>query len=160
MTRSRWPSEQAAAEHLVKYTAITFTYGVRKIFLHAGSAAQINGPNEGGIFFEYGGQPRKMYVAVAALNRLLGTPDESLGTLTQGAARVFLFRRGNQTVGLAWSSEPILISLPQGIRACDILGNPLSEGRFALTGAPVYLQENVPDARQLRALFGQGAAQR
>jgi hypothetical protein len=153
MTRSRWPSEQAAAEHLVKFTAITFAHGVRKIFLHAGSSAQINGPNEGGIFFEYGGQPRKMYAAAAVLNRLLGTPEDYLGAVTQGTGRLYLFRKGRQSVGIAWSAKPIALDLPRGIRAWDIMGNPVREGQFTLADSPVYFGESSPDARGLRRLF-------
>ena len=37
MNRCRWPSERAATEHIVKFTAVSFAHGVRKIFFHAGT---------------------------------------------------------------------------------------------------------------------------
>ena len=76
MNRCRWPSERAATEHIVKFTAVSFAHGVRKIFFHAGTCGTINGPDAGGVLFDYGGAPRKMYAGVAALTRLLGVPDE------------------------------------------------------------------------------------
>ena len=72
MNRCRWPSERAATEHIVKFTAVSFAHGVRKIFFHAGTCGTINGPDAGGVLFEYGGAPRKMYAGVAALTALAG----------------------------------------------------------------------------------------
>ena len=43
MNRCRWPSERAATEHIVKFTAVGFAHGVRKIFFHAGTCGTING---------------------------------------------------------------------------------------------------------------------
>jgi hypothetical protein len=67
MNRSRWRSERAASEHIVKYVAVSFAYGFRKIFFHAGTCGTINGSDAGGVLYEYGGTPRKMYPAVAVL---------------------------------------------------------------------------------------------
>ncbi|MCX8157595.1 MAG: hypothetical protein N3J91_14305 [Verrucomicrobiae bacterium] len=153
MTRARWPSERAASEHLVKYVAVTFAHGVRKLLLHAGSSAQINGPNEGGIFFEYGGQPRKMLAAVATLNRLLATPDACLGARNQNSLCAYLFRCGRQSVAIAWSSQPITLTLPKGVQARDIMGNPLAQSTLSLADSPVYFLEANPEGRQLRQMF-------
>jgi len=73
--RCRWPSERAATEHIVKFTAVAFAHGVRKVFFHAGTCGPINGADAGGVLFEYGGAPRRMYAGVAALTRLLGVPE-------------------------------------------------------------------------------------
>ena len=75
MNRCRWPSERAATEHIVKFTAVSFAHGVRKIFFHAGTCGTINGADAGGVLFEYGGAPRRMYAGVAALTKLLGVPE-------------------------------------------------------------------------------------
>ena len=53
MNRCRWPNERAAPEQIVKFTAASFAYGVRKIFFHAGTCGTINGPDAGGVLFEY-----------------------------------------------------------------------------------------------------------
>jgi hypothetical protein len=156
MNRSKWPSEQAAAEHIVKFTAVTFAHGVRKIFFHAGTSAQINGVDGGGIFFEYGGAPRKMYPAVAALTRLLGTPDESLGTIVQGDVRAYLFRRGQQSLAIVWSTTPkkTMLKLAGGVQAFDIMGNHSSAQEIAVGTTPVYLVESSRDAKASRATLG------
>ena len=53
----------------MKFTAVSFAHGVRKIFFHAGICGSINGPDAGGVLFEYGGTPRRMYAGVAALTK-------------------------------------------------------------------------------------------
>ncbi len=72
MSRANWGSEQAAAEALVKTAAVFLSHGVRKIFYHAGTCGPINSSSGGGIFFEYGGAPRKMFAAQNALANQLG----------------------------------------------------------------------------------------
>ena len=49
--------------------AVYGTWGVEKVFFHAGVCGTLNGRSGAGIFFEYGGAPRKMYPALAALSR-------------------------------------------------------------------------------------------
>ena len=94
MNRCRWPSERAATEHIVKFTAVSFAYGVRKLFFHAGTCGPINGSDAGGVLFEYGGTPRKMYAGVATLTRLLGVPDECVQILVKdGRARLRISHR-------------------------------------------------------------------
>ena len=51
-----------------------FAHGVRKVFFHAGTCQGFHDSSTGNMFFEYGGAPRKMYPAVAAMARLLA-PD-------------------------------------------------------------------------------------
>ena len=76
MNRCKWPSERAATENIVKFTAVGFAHGLRKIFVHAGTCGTINNPDAGGMLFTYGGAPRKMYAGVAALTRLFGVPEQ------------------------------------------------------------------------------------
>ena len=102
MNRCRWPSERAATEHIVKFTAVAFAHGVRKIFFHAGTCGTINGPDAGGVLFEYGGAPRKMYAGVAALTRLLGVPDECVKAVHDDGLVAYVFRAKDRVVAIAW----------------------------------------------------------
>jgi hypothetical protein len=135
MNRSRWPSERAATEHIVKFTAVSFAHGVRKIFFHAGTCGTINGPDAGGVLFEYGGAPRKMYAGVAVLSRLLGVPDRLVKRVADGGFRAYIFATGKRTVAICWSSEPRMLS---GVEAVDIMGNPLPSP-VRVGSSPVYL---------------------
>lgn len=135
MNRCRWPSEREATEHIVKFTAVSFAHGVRKIFFHAGTCGAINGSDAGGVLFEYGGTPRKMYAGVAVLTRLLGVPDRLVKIVKDGSFRAYVFETGKRTVAICWSNEPRALS---GVEAVDIMGNPLpSPVRVGST--PVYL---------------------
>jgi hypothetical protein len=141
MNRCRWPSEQAATEHLVKFTAVSFAYGVRKIFFHAGTCGTINGPDAGGVLFEYGGAPRKMYAGVAALTRLLGVPQECVQIVRRNGLRAYLFRSADRTVAVAWEEKgqtrPLQLA-PQ-VAAYDIMGNQLPASEACLGESPLYL---------------------
>ncbi len=145
MNRCRWPSERAATEHIVKFVAIGFAHGLRKIFFHAGTCGPINGPDAGGVLFEYGGAPRKMYAGVAALTELLGVPDECVRTIHDGSLRAYIFRVKNRSAAIAWSSnEPRQLKPVPGVQICDIMGNEMDVKRSILTESPIYLLSDDP----------------
>jgi hypothetical protein len=141
MNRCRWPSERAATEHIVKFTAVSFAHGVRKIFFHAGTCGTINGPDAGGVLFEYGGAPRKMYAGVAALTRLLGVPDECVKTVHDVGLAAYVFRVKDRLVAIAWceaGKSRRLRSAPT-VQAYDMMGNSVSLKEAMLGESPVYL---------------------
>ena len=148
MNRCRWPSERAAAEHIVKFTAISFACGVRKIFFHAGTCGTINGPDAGGVLFEYGGAPRKMYPAVSALARLLGVPQEGGQVVRREGRWACVFRTADRAVAVAWheGGETQPLTLAPQVTAYDILGNELPAGQAAASGSPIYLVAPVAEA--------------
>ena len=148
MNRCRWPSERAATEHIVKFTAVSFAHGVRKIFFHAGTCGTINGPDAGGVLFEYGGSPRKMYAGIAMLTRLLGVPDECVKKITAGGLQAYIFRVKNRAVAIAWR-EPgreQTLKLAARVRAYDIMGNELKGRAPVLNSSPLYLLGANADA--------------
>jgi hypothetical protein len=148
MNRCRWPSERAATEHLVKFAAVSFAHGVRKVFFHAGTCGRINGPDAGGVLFEYGGTPRKMYAGVAALTRLLGVPDECVRILDRDGLHAYAFRVRDRTVAVAWC-EPgrtRRVARGDGCQAYDIMGNPLPGPDVALDVSPIYLVGPTADS--------------
>ena len=148
MNRCRWPSERAATEHIVKFTAVAFAHGVRKIFFHAGTCGPINGPDAGGVLFEYGGAPRKMYAGVAALTRLLGVPDQYVKAVHDDGLVAFVFRTRDRAVAIAWceAGRSRKLELAQSVYALDIMGNALSLTDAPLMQTPVYLVGKEPEA--------------
>jgi hypothetical protein len=141
MNRCRWPSERAATEHIVKFTAVSFAHGVRKIFFHAGTCGTINGPDAGGVLFTYGGAPRKMYAGVATLTRLLGMPDECVKTVHDTGLEAYVFQVADKVVAIAWceAGQSRKLKLAQAVQAYDIMGNALSPRDLVLEQSPVYL---------------------
>jgi len=138
------PSERAAAEWLVKFATMFFANGGEKIFLHAGTCGEINGTDTGSVFFEYGGTPRKVYAAVAAMANLLPPEakferSENLGN----KAIVHWFRDGRKRIGVAWSTDGDAhhVELPKGTRALDIMGNPIEGKSVIITETPIYLTQ-------------------
>jgi hypothetical protein len=125
----------------VKFTAVSFAHGVRKIFFHAGTCGTINGPDAGGVLFEYGGAPRKMYAGVAALTRLLGVPDECVETVHTEGLAAYVFRVKDRVVAIAWceAGRSRKLRLARAVQAYDIMGNSLSLKDPVLGGSPVYL---------------------
>jgi len=141
MNRCRWSSERAAAEHIVKFAAVSFAHGVRKIFFHAGTCGAINGPDAGGVLFEYGGAPRKMYAAVAAATRLLGVPEACVKIVSRDGLEARVFRSGGRIVAVAWcsSGQSRRLQLEPGVTACDLMGNVLPGRETRVGETPVYL---------------------
>ncbi len=153
MNRCRWTSEREATEHIVKFTAVSFAYGMRKIFFHAGTCGTINGPDAGSVLFEYSGAPRKMYPGVAVLSRLLGVPNKCLGRLNSSGARAFVFQSNAGATAITWAEPDARCSLklPKSVRALDIMGNRLTARQCTLSSTPVYLVS--PSADDLFAAF-------
>jgi hypothetical protein len=148
MNRCRWPNERAATEHIVKFTAVSFAHGVRKIFFHAGTCGTINGPDAGGVLFEYGGAPRKMYAGVAALTRLLSVPDQCVKTVHDDGLAAYVFRVKDRVVAIAWcdAGQSRKLKPSGGVQAYDIMGNGLLLKETVLEESPVYLIGKSPEA--------------
>jgi hypothetical protein len=129
---------------LVKFATLFFANGGEKIFLHAGTCGEINGVDTGGVFFEYGGTPRKLLAAVAAMANLI-PPEakfERSEKLSDGVI-VHWFRVGKKRVGVAWSTDGKVhqIALPSGVSALDIMGNPIEGRKVAVSETPIYLTQ-------------------
>jgi hypothetical protein len=148
MNRCRWPSERAATEHIVTFTAVSFAHGVRKIFFHAGTCGSINGADAEGVLFEYGGSPRRMYAGVAALTRLLGVPESCERIVNRDGTCAYFFRTGGQTLAIAWRADDRKKPLKgsEGVLVRDIMGNPIGANGAELSETPVYLVGASADA--------------
>ena len=137
-------SEKEAAEYQVKFNTILLAYGVEKIIYHSGTPGSINDESLSGIFFEWGGAPRKMLVTQSAMSNILPPNMKSLGKLeTPESVNAYGFETDNQTIIIAWikeDTEPREISLAgKPWRAVDFLGNELETDVITLTERPVYL---------------------
>lgn len=135
------PNEREAAEWLLQFATLVFANGGQRIFLHAGTCGEFNGDSTGGVFFKFGGVPRKLLPAVCAMAHLL-PPDarfersEHLGE----HVTVYWFAAGGKHVGVAWSADgtPHPLAVPAGAQVLDLMGNPRPAGQ-AVDSTPVYL---------------------
>lgn len=140
MNRSRWASERAATEHIVKYVAVSFAYGVRKIFFHAGTCGTINSPDAGGVLYEYGGRPRKMYAGSAVLCRMLGVPQECVEKIKGNGIYSYIFKTKERYVAICWSNskETRKLKLIGSMEGYDIMGNETGR-EITLSATPIYI---------------------
>lgn len=145
MSRAQWPDERAASEALVQTAAVFLSHGVEKIFFHAGTCGRINGSDGGGVFFEYGGAPRKMFAAVAILAGMLGPGAKpiTVSAASPEPLRCYPFETAEGAVAIMWQREdaPMTMALPEGIKALDITGNGIPSP-LRLSDSPVYLMAN------------------
>jgi len=137
-------SERTQAIYSMRLNVILLANGVQRIFYHAGTCPGLNADNTEGIFFEYGGAPRKIYPALAAFAQLLPVGCESLGELDWGEhVKAYLFGLDGRLVLAAWK-------LPGGpdtrvawddprIAARDIMGNRLDASYVELSDAPAFV---------------------
>jgi hypothetical protein len=153
MNRCRWPDERAATEHIVRFATIGLAHGVQRIFFHAGTCGAINGPDAGGVFFEYGGAPRRMYPGVAAFTRLVGVPEAFVRRVAADRSVAYIFRARGRAVAVAWTDadQPAVLRLPAGVTAWDIMGNRLTARAVDLGTTPIYL--TAPSADALSAVW-------
>ncbi len=115
------PSERVQAEYLLKFDVMLFANGVEKVFYHAGTCPGLHKQNTEGIFFEYGGAPRKVFAAVSALADLLSPDAKFVRELALGKERHgYVFQRSK-------------------LAFVDFMGNRLAEREVALSPTPVYI---------------------
>jgi hypothetical protein len=158
MNHCYWPSEQAATEDFVRFTAVSFAHGVRRIFFHAGVCGAINGPDAASIFFEYGGAPRKILAGAAAWTRLVGVPKQCLKIIRRNVLYAAIFETSEGAVAVTWSSGSREFEIPStaGARAFDIMGKRVEGKSIILQQSPMYLQ--APSAEPLIQAFAEATA--
>jgi hypothetical protein len=138
-------SERVQAEYAVRWATIALANGVDKVFYHAGTCPGINADNLEGVFYKYGGQPRKIYAAQAVMASFLTPSAKFVKKLSLGPAAVrgYLFRDGQRLVAAVWSpgsakAAPIRVKEPK-IQVLDLMGRPQLSRDFTPSGTPVYL---------------------
>jgi hypothetical protein len=142
MSNATRPTELDAAADVVRFAAVFFSGGVRKIFYHAGTCEGLNQSSAGNIFFEYGGAPRKQYAALAVLSDLIGPDFEFVRKWTQPEwLTAYEFRSRGRTVVVAWTraETPQALAAPDGFQALDLMGNEMPERPPRVDDVPIYL---------------------
>lgn len=146
MHRALRPSELRGAVDLVKFAAVLGSGNVTKVFYHAGTCGALNEDTAGNVFFEYGGAPRKMYAAQAALSHLLPADARFVRKWTDPPGlHAFEFQSPQGTTVIAWSAgkEETAYTVPEGWTAFDLMGNAIAGKTVAIGPIPVYLA-NTP----------------
>jgi len=137
-------SERLQAEYAVRWTTLGLAGGIEKIFYHAGTCHGLNGDAMEGVFYKYGGEPRRIYAAQAVLAQLLTPTARSVRQLSLGdGVKTYLFRDGQRLVAVVWSTgraEPGIITLPDArLQLWDLMGRPQPARQFTPSGSPVYV---------------------
>jgi len=139
------PSERVQAEYAVRWATILVAGGVDKIFYHAGTCGGINDGSLEGVFFDYGGAPRKVYAAQAVLARVLTPTCRLVKRLSLGeGVRAYLFRDGTRLWAVVWAqpdAKPRPIRLTdKGLDLFDIMCRKQLARDFTPDGTPVYVR--------------------
>jgi len=136
--------EGLQAEYAVRWATIMFANGVHKIFYHAGTCAGINGDSLQGVFYEYGGEPHKIYAAQAVMGRIFSPTCRFIKRLRLGTSvKGYLFRDRQRLVAVVWAvhgADPKAIRLrSEKLQLLDIMGRRQAAREFNPTGTPVYI---------------------
>ncbi|MBM3472942.1 MAG: hypothetical protein FJX75_06735 [Armatimonadetes bacterium] len=136
---TRVDNEILCAAYQVRFDAILLAFDTEKIIYHSGTPGSVNNEGVDGIFFEFGGAPRKMVASQAQLTAMLGPDTKTLGVLSEDPWACGFHSRG-KTVVVLWTdrSDGPTIAAPQGARLLDICGNEV-KGSVTLGEIPDYL---------------------
>lgn len=150
------PNERVQAEYSMRFNVILLANGVDHIFYHAGTCPGLNEDNTEGVFFKYGGAPRKIYAAVAAFADLFPPGVQPRGEWDWGRrAKAYLFQRGEDLLLAAWARAAggrATVDWTDGrIQARDLMGNDLPARTVQLSTAPVFLVARDMTPEALRA---------
>ena len=136
--------EQLQAEYVVRWTVIMLAGGVEKIFYHAGTCDGVNRDSLGGVFFEYGGQPHKVYAAQAVMSHLFTPSCRFVRKLELGKdVYAYQFRDGDLCLAAVWAtssanSTPIRLT-DDNLKLQDMMCRPQAAREFTPNGTPVYV---------------------
>ncbi|MCR4415820.1 MAG: carbohydrate binding domain-containing protein [Thermoguttaceae bacterium] len=137
------PSEQVQAEYAVRWAVIALAGGVEKIFYHAGTCGGVNSDSLQGVFYEYGGQPHKIYAAQAVMAHLLAPTMKFQRRLPLGeGVRAYLFGDGKRFVAVIWAPrkvKPKPIRLGAKAEVLDLVGRRVETRQLTPSGTPVYV---------------------
>jgi hypothetical protein len=151
-------SERLQAEYAVRWATIMLAGGVERIFYHAGTCGGLNGDSLEGIFYEYGGTPRKIYAAQAVMAHLFTPACRFVKRLSLGeGVKAYLLRDGSREVVVVWAPggaarEPIRL-VDAKIELWDLMGRAQPVRQFTPGGTPVYvvgeqISEDALEARR------------
>jgi hypothetical protein len=142
MNNAMRPDERTASVDLVQLATVMFAHGVRKVFFHAGTCQGFHDNSTGNMFFEYGGAPRKMYPAAAAMARVLAPDFQFVRKWdNRDGLHAYEFRSRGRTVVILWTRKAggVKLEQPQGFQAMDLMGNPVEDKEVVAWESPLYL---------------------
>jgi hypothetical protein len=159
------PDERRCSDYTIRFALIMLAHGVEKIFYHQGCEGEVN---NGSVDLENPllgprAMPQKLSSAHATLANLLGPRPRFAGALAKSDPRGspaesvhgFAFQCGNRAVLSAWVGERASaqsswgIEVPSHVKACNIVGAPLSTTTVELGSSPIYLSSNHLSAGEL-----------
>ncbi|MBM4081612.1 MAG: hypothetical protein FJ278_18050, partial [Planctomycetes bacterium] len=143
-------SERLVATYAVKHHVIALANGVEKVFYHIGNWPFMLNREHGCCFhpfFEWGGAPRKAYVALNALATRLPPGTRFVRSRKgENALFAFEFAAGDTHTAILWAEGPASFAVAArkaladaGIRFFDVAGAKQSELPAEPPDSPLYL---------------------
>ena len=136
--------EKQQAAYAVRWNVMMLANGVDKIFYHAGTCAGINQDSLQGVFYEYAGEPHKIYAAQAVMSHLFRPSCRFVKKLSLGKnIKGYLFQDDKRLIAVVWAmrgekGKAIRINNNK-IKLWDIMGRERKNKEFVPEGMPVYL---------------------
>ena len=150
-------SERQCADYTVRFFLVMLSHGVQKVFLHSGASGRVNDPNFECALFDYGGVPRKLFPAMAALTGLLGPQPACVGQAPLGdLGHAVGFETAKAAVVALWTEgdEPgtrVTLGSRDGIVLLDVVGRKIAGPDVNLSTSPVYVVGPPGKAKELLA---------
>jgi len=135
-------NEKQCADYTIRFFTVMLSFGVEKIFVHAGSNGAVNATQFECCLFDAGGAPKKIVPALAVFAELMGSRPKFTGfrPLGQsGYSYAFETEKGSLTV--SWDTDDnahTSVALPDGCDCFDLMGGKHSGPQIVLGASPVY----------------------
>ncbi|MBU0995293.1 MAG: carbohydrate binding domain-containing protein [Proteobacteria bacterium] len=147
-------NEKIQAAYAVRFAVIQRANGVQKIFYHSGKTSRLNTENIEGMFFEYGGEPRKIYSSIAGLTSLVPSDAEFIKEIVANdGVKLYLFGYSNKLILVLWNisnKKKFTLEIKKGnIQSFDIVAKPIVGKMIEITEYPVYIVSNDISADEL-----------
>jgi len=135
--------EKQCADYVIRFYTIMMSFGVDKIFIHAGSSGPVNTAQYECCLFDYGGVPKKVFAALAVFNQVMGTnPKFTESRQLGGTVCSFTFKTDNGPISVLWDAadDPkTAVPIPEGYACYDIMGRRIQAERVVPGSSAIYL---------------------
>ena len=135
-------NEKQCTDYTIRFFTVMLSFGVEKIFIHAGSNGAVNATPFECCLFDAGGAPKKIVPALAVFAELMGGHPKFTGFRPLGQSGYsYSFETEKGALTVLWAADEgahASAALPGGCDCLDLMGRKQAGATVALGASPIY----------------------